>query len=353
MNIALFSNLAATAQGGGGVYAWALACALAAEHRVDLYLPAAIPAAELQALFPDFGPPPTLKQLPALPGWPRLQELRQAWADRRYDRVIVQTPRVPRFTWNRQAVHLCEFPFTRTLSGPDRVRLRRYPLTIANSAYTAGWIQRRWQRAAVVLHPPVQPIAPAPAKRPMILAVGRFLAGNRSKRQLDLVRVFRELCEGGLRGWELHLAGFVQDQAYAQQTAQAAEGLPVTCHFGVTRDRLENLFREASVFWHAVGVDADPEREPERMEHFGIVTVEAMSAGCVPVVVNHGGQPEIVGRDTSAGFLWNSWAELRAQTARLTADPALCATLAAAARERSARFDFAHFRERVRGLFPT
>ncbi len=74
------------------------------------------------------------------------------------------------------------------------------------------------------------------------------------------------------------------------------------------------------------------------MEHFGIVTVEAMSAGCVPVVIRRGGQGEIVEHGVS-GFLWNTLDELESYTARLIADPDLCARMSAAARARSSRFD--------------
>ncbi len=55
------------------------------------------------------------------------------------------------------------------------------------------------------------------------------------------------------------------------------------------------------------------------MEHFGITTGEAMSAGCVPVVINKGGQPEIV-RDGVDGFVWNDSRELKEITLKLITD---------------------------------
>jgi glycosyltransferase involved in cell wall biosynthesis len=54
------------------------------------------------------------------------------------------------------------------------------------------------------------------------------------------------------------------------------------------------------------------------MEHFGISTVEAMSAGGVPVVYNGGGLPEIV-RDGKDGFLWKSTDELIDKTVSIIA----------------------------------
>ena len=44
------------------------------------------------------------------------------------------------------------------------------------------------------------------------------------------------------------------------------------------------------------------------MEHFGITTVEAMSAKCIPIVINKGGQTEIV--TDECGFKWNNLDEL-------------------------------------------
>ena len=55
------------------------------------------------------------------------------------------------------------------------------------------------------------------------------------------------------------------------------------------------------------------------MEHFGITTVEAMAAGCVPVVINKAGQREIV-EDGVSGFLWNTWGELKDRTQLLAED---------------------------------
>ena len=52
---------------------------------------------------------------------------------------------------------------------------------------------------------------------------------------------------------------------------------------------------------------------PEKFEHFGITTVEAMSAGCIPVVIDRGGQKEIV-EDGINGFLFSSPGELKSRT---------------------------------------
>ena len=101
-------------------------------------------------------------------------------------------------------------------------------------------------------------------------------------------------------------------------------------------------YRQAAVYWHAAGYGEDEERAPIRAEHFGITTVEAMAAGCVPVVVARGGQPELVTHGVD-GFLWQTLDELGACTLALLRDKDLRQTMAAAARQSARRFDPAEF----------
>ena len=174
--------------------------------------------------------------------------------------------------------------------------LDTYDAILANSAYTQGWVRRLWQRGSTVLHPPVTPM-PQGEKAPMILSVGRFfLPGTgHNKKQLEMVEAFRRLCERGVSGWEYHLVGGCAPEhaAYLDQIRAAADRLPVVLHPDATGTELSALYGRASIFWQA-GLDEDIERHPDRYEHFGIATVEAMSAGAVPVVIDAAGQIEIV-----------------------------------------------------------
>jgi glycosyltransferase involved in cell wall biosynthesis len=183
----------------------------------------------------------------------------------------------------------------------------------------------------------------------MVLAVGRFVGGGRSKRQRELVAAFRDLAPAAA-GWSLHLAGFVEDPAYVEAVRAEAEGLPVHLHLDLDRAALETLYGEASILWHACGLGVDQEQEPERVEHFGVVTAEAMRAGGVPVVVDRGGQPEIVGRDGTAGVLWEDVDDLVGATRDLIADDQRRQVMAEAALDRAGRFDMASFTARAREL---
>ena len=52
-----------------------------------------------------------------------------------------------------------------------------------------------------------------------------------------------------------------------------------------------------------MGYGVDAQREPRRMEHFGMVATEAMAAGCVPIVFCGGGLPEIVSHGVDVHIL--------------------------------------------------
>ncbi|HEX5798193.1 MAG TPA: glycosyltransferase [Candidatus Saccharimonadales bacterium] len=84
---------------------------------------------------------------------------------------------------------------------------------------------------------------------------------------------------------------------------------PVYFHFDCFYSELKSLFNKAFIYWHATGYGSDPDEYPEKQEHFGITTVEAMSAGCIPVVIDSAGQQETVSHAEN-GFLWNSKNEL-------------------------------------------
>ncbi|MET0623956.1 MAG: glycosyltransferase, partial [Pyrinomonadaceae bacterium] len=85
------------------------------------------------------------------------------------------------------------------------------------------------------------------------------------------------------------------------------------------------------------GLGEDAERNPDRLEHFGIATVEAMSAGAVPVVYGSGGQQEIVTNGVD-GLCWDYTAGLVSQTLGLVNDPDLRARLSRQAVVSSERF---------------
>lgn len=233
----------------------------------------------------------------------------------------------------------------------DLTHLDTYDTICANSRYTQGWIRRYWHRDSVVFYPPVDVhlFEPRP-KGQKILSVGRFFRTGHNKKHLAMIRAFRAMLDRGLTDWELHLAGGASlgdlNAMYLADVVNAASGAPIYIHTDISFDALRRLYGESAIYWHAAGLGEDPERHPVRYEHFGLTTVEAMAAGAVPVVIDGGGQREIVTHGVD-GFLWSSTAELQTFTRDLITDPRRRAVMAAAARERSQAFNREAFTARV------
>jgi glycosyltransferase involved in cell wall biosynthesis len=236
-----------------------------------------------------------------------------------------------------------------------RSSLCSYDKIVTISEFSKLWIKRYWGLQSEVLYPTMdtKKFAPAVHKKNRIIHVGRFFVTGHSKKQLDLVKLFVKMQnENQLSDWELHFVGSVHEgeshQHYFNQVQHQAEGYPVHFHTDISSDELKKLLSEAKIYWHATGLDEDEERQPILFEHFGITTVEAMASGCVPVVINAGGQKEIVTKES--GFLWNTREELRKDTLTLIHDEPLRERMAAAAIERSRFFDTKEGIERFKKL---
>lgn len=221
-------------------------------------------------------------------------------------------------------------------------RFSGYGIKVAISQYTRDWVLRMWGVEATIVYPPT-PVPPSvKEKEPLILSIGRFASGGHVKCQLEMVDAFK-----GLLPKEWHyvtagaLGGDAADRAYADKVRAAAPNGQVKVATNIDRADVSDLYGRASLFWHAAGLGS-ADTSPECSEHFGISTVEAMSAGAVPIVINKGGQPEIVEHGVS-GFLWNTIDELREYTRLLAADESLRLRMSSAARERAELFSRSRF----------
>lgn len=225
-----------------------------------------------------------------------------------------------------------------------------YGALVSNSEFTRSWVDRYWGCDSEVVHPPVTMHAPT-AKEPVILSVGRFFAADmgHSKKQLELVRAFRRLNDQGVHGWTLHLVGgcSADGQGYLDAVRRAAAGYPVEFHVNASGQELEALYGSASVYWHASGLGENAERDPGRLEHFGITTVEAMSAGAVPVVIGLAGQLETV-RHGVDGFHFRTLDGLVGVTRRLVDDERLRAQMSSSATTRARGFSIEAFERSLR-----
>jgi glycosyltransferase involved in cell wall biosynthesis len=233
-------------------------------------------------------------------------------------------------------------------------RMEGYQVVTAISEFTRVWTRRRWGIDSEIVHPPVDNHFQRVPKENIILSVGRFAVPGEghTKAQPEMLSAYRQ-AEEELSGWGYYTVGGLRDtpkhhvffDALSEQ-AELSRGAQVRAN--LRRDELKSLFERASIFWHAAGFGAR-EDDPELAEHFGISTVEAMAAGCVPVVINKGGQPEIVEHGVN-GFLWDTLEELKKYTLMLTRDAELRARMSESARGRARYFSTEEFVSRFSEL---
>ncbi|MBD0393392.1 MAG: glycosyltransferase [Microcoleus sp. C1-bin4] len=248
------------------------------------------------------------------------------------------------------SIFFCHFPNTfrnRHLAVDD------YTFIIANSQFTVKWLDKRWNlKPTFLLYPPVEMATVKVAKENIILAVGQFEAGG-TKKQIELIQAFRSLLADypeEFQGWRLVLVGSSIPRNPYLKTVQnllKQDSRAIEVKVNADLDEVKSLYARASIFWHGCGLG---EVNPQRFEHFGMATVEAMQNSCVPIVFNGGGQPEIVEHGRS-GFLFNTVEELCQHSHQLIVNPDLLAELQAGAQQRSQNFRLARFEEKVKSFF--
>ena len=294
-----------------------------------------------------------------------------------YDLFIYSGHGVPPFCSAGQGLVYCHFPFEahprhdllRTDGWESRTRLDRwirlrgytwlwnwrmrgYQTVLGNSNFTSGWIERRWEKPSEVLYPPVAIDLASVRKENIIVSLGRFIVTDQKNHALQL-EAFRQFLSTTGGNWRLCLIGFCTDlpadRAYLEKLQATSRDIPVTFVVNASRQALWAHLAKAKLYWHATAIGGVSNVQPEFMEHFGIATVEAMGAGCVPLVPMSGGQPEIVEHEMS-GFLCRDAQSLLQYTSRLARDESLCQKMGQAAKERSTLFRPEKFEQRLSQL---
>ncbi|MFA1611678.1 glycosyltransferase family 4 protein [Halobellus rubicundus] len=160
---------------------------------------------------------------------------------------------------------------------------------LANSAWTAGVVERRYGVEPTVVHPPVAPIEggrPWQERENGIVVVGRLAP---DKRILDAVEIVDGLRDRG-HDVHLHVVG-AAPPAYRQYVRRvesaAGERSYVAVETDVPRSRIEELLRT-----HRYGLNCKPD------EHFGLSVAEYVAGGMIAFAPDGGGQRDVLdGRD--------------------------------------------------------
>jgi len=176
---------------------------------------------------------------------------------------------------------------------PPPEYMAKYRLS-ANSNYTAEWIKKLWDLEVPALYVPIANDFFQARKRNLILHVSRIARPTplADKGHVEIIRTFQTLCDAGLEGWELALAGSIEDGPYLEQLQAQARGFPIRFYANASDATLKSLYANAAFYWHMTGAGMPDEHGAQ--EHLGLTTIEAMASGAVPIVYGSGGQPEII-----------------------------------------------------------
>lgn len=178
------------------------------------------------------------------------------------------------------------YGFLNAYAGAD-VSRRRHNLTMTNSGFMQGILRECGYGNLRVLYPGfLQDEGGAKhgvgvEKKHRIFSLGRI---EPDKHTLNLVRLYRALHEVDPE-LELVICGLTGSANYLSQVRELVSELQVPVTFMLDRDRKSVLeLIHSSKFYI----------NPKPFEHFGIATVEAIEAGCIPLVHNSGGNIELV-----------------------------------------------------------
>lgn len=233
-----------------------------------------------------------------------------------------------------------QVPFSREVDIKTRLKLKRYEWVVCNSHFTKSFIDRSYHVDSKVIYPPVDIKDLKPTKKEkIIISVGRFSESQlHPKKQEVMIEVFKEVYKE-VKDWKLILIGQArkEDFRYLRHLKKISRGFAIKILENLPVNHLRDLYSKATIYWHATGFGEDEEKNPQRMEHFGISTVEAQASGVVPVVIDRGGQKEIVAHERN-GLLWGTKSQLFELTIRLINDKSLTQKLSQSAIQNSKRF---------------
>lgn len=158
---------------------------------------------------------------------------------------------------------------------------------IANSEYTKKIIQKNFNVTSdwiEVVYPPidVEQFSNSNPKKDQVISIGRFMPDKMQIEQIKVAEKFPSLM--------FHIIGFVsatqESTNYYQRCSEYIQKnnvKNVLLHANCKYEDMKNIMFESKYFLHML-----------KEEPFGITTVQAIAAGCLPIVPNSGGQVDIV-----------------------------------------------------------
>ncbi len=333
--------------GGGEKYMMKIAQCLLQDHSIDVFWDNREDVKDLSDRFLiDLSGINLVKNIFS----PKISILNRLWETKKYDVIIILSDGSIPFSLSKKTFIHFQQPIQKLrLTFKNRIKIKRINNFFCNSKYTKSYIDKSLGIKSLVIYPPIELKPKKLKKQNVILNVGRFRVRDVVTRVQDvkvgigdykkqgiMIEAFRKMMAKGLKGWKLVIATSIKEQDHQtfQIFKKAAEGLPVEFLVNKTNDELWDTYSIAKIYWHASGFGENLKEHPEYAEHFGISTVEAMGAGAVAIVIDAGGQKEIV-EDGKSGFLWNTLSELIDKTSLLIKSEKMLAEMSEKATRRA------------------
>lgn len=232
----------------------------------------------------------------------------------------------------------------------NRMKLFRISKIICNSGFTKKVIDKEYGVDSRVLYPPVETNFFKPKRKVnQICYVGRFSNLTQNKGHEILIGQFKKLIKNNeFFGWKLILAGGTEVGAdlYLKKLKKLIGAFNIEIIESPSVETIKNIYGQSKIFWSGAGYGADEIKNPDKVEHFGITLVEAMSAGCVPIVYNAGGHKEII-KDNVNGHMWLNGKELIEKTKMLVTKKGELTSLSKTAIQSSKRFNYEVFKNTI------
>lgn len=334
--------------GGGERYVFSIARSLASDNEVDFFWNEDLTKEAEKKFGFSFGKINFKKNIFSR----NTSLLKRLLETRRYDVIFFVSDGSIPFLFSKKNFLIIQYPlpvFNKHFI--NRLKFVKINGILCYSDFVKKYLDKKLPKKSTVLNPYIDPMFKKLTKENIILNVGRFTKDKNNKKQDFLIEVFKKIIDSGLTGWKFVLCGSAlqNDLDFVEELKKKRDKYPIVIEVSPSFIELEEFYAKAKIYWHATGFGENIEQHPERAEHFGISTIEAMSAGAVPVVIDAGGQKEIVENEDN-GFLWNTENELVKLTNELIENKDLIEKMSRAATKRAEFFNRERFDRYLREI---
>ncbi len=251
---------------------------------------------------------------------------------------------------NAPVVQYCYFPeyFTHLEASPTSMlwrayywpasrfyknRVRKIDRLLSVSDYTRDFVKSKWGRDSETLYPPCPTELYSGLNRPRenkVVTIGRIVPEKRMDLFSEIARRLPDV-----KFVIIGSVGETRNRYFDTLKARAPRNLEFVLS---PLRKVMDVLGSSKAYVHCA-----------LNEHFGITIVEAMAAGCVPVVHDSGGPKEIV--DKSVGFRWKEMEQAVTQISTLMNNDSLRQDMAKNAVVKSSSYDDETFESGLTKVF--